>query len=206
MRRTAPLGLLVTLIIAALVVLARAGGVTPSSMPRQTNAPRMTAREYRAFMDSVVLLASQKLRPAQRPAGQGHLLGAAQHGAIAFLYIAYPLQRPLPGCVGTIAFPVLYVDGHWQAGGWFGGWSCLSRQTPLTFDYYSSSLYSISAVYARALPAVKSVRIIQDERTQTVPLKHDAYLGFVSCTDIRQAEALDARGHMLYAQSVARCP
>jgi len=206
MRRKASLGLLVTLTVVALVALARADGSTPRSVPGQTDAPSMTVTGYKTFMDSVVLSASRKLRPAQRPAGRGYLLGTIQRGAIAFLYIGYSLQRPLPGCVGTIAFPILYVDGRWQAGGWFGGWSCLSRQTPLTFDYYASSLYNISAVYVHALPAVKSVRIIQDQRTQTVPLQHDAYLGFVSCTDIRQAEALDARGHVLYAQSVTRCP
>jgi len=201
---TRSIGLL-TLTGLTLVTLATIGMVTSTS--NHVTIPSITAVESQAFMNKVVLLASQKLRPAQQPIGPGRLLGIGHHDAITFIYIAYPLRRSEAGCVGTIALPIVYVDKHWHIGGWFAGWSCLSRQIPFTFDYYSTSfLNNFSVVYARALPVVRSIKVIKSQGEYVISPHNGVYLAFAACTDIQRVQALDVHGRVLYEQTVTACP
>ncbi len=81
---------LLTLTSLTLVTLATIGMATSTS--NYATVPSITAVESQAFMNKVVLLASQKLRPAQQPIGPGSLLGTVHHDTITFFYITYPLS------------------------------------------------------------------------------------------------------------------
>jgi len=183
-----------------------AAAALSSTARRSVRAPRITATLLQSFVDSAMRVAYRTLPPGLQPGGHGYLIGAIQQDTKAFLYIGYALKHPKDACIGAISLPLFYIGESWYEATVSSGLSCLSRQAPVTFGYYSTSfLANISVEYARALSNIQVLRVMHRNRAYTVPMRHGFYIAFASCTDLRRVQGLNTQGQVLYDQQMQPC-